>query len=156
MHVLLVTIGSAGDVNPMIGLGVSLKERGHEVTLVTGPYFEGTISRAGLQFHPLGTIERYERSTANPDLWHPYRAFPLIVKSAIVPSLRPVYDFIAEHDPAETVVVASTLCLGARLAQEKLGFATATLHLQPSIFISADAPPRYPGGSIPSWFPRPM
>ena len=36
MNITLLTIGSRGDVQPFVALGVGLKEAGHEVTLATG------------------------------------------------------------------------------------------------------------------------
>jgi|CZKI01.1.fsa_nt_gi UDP:flavonoid glycosyltransferase YjiC (YdhE family) len=35
LRILLATIGSSGDVHPVIGLGRALKARGHIVTIVT-------------------------------------------------------------------------------------------------------------------------
>jgi UDP:flavonoid glycosyltransferase YjiC (YdhE family) len=38
--ILLCTIGSAGDVNPFIGIGQKLTQRGFRVVLITSQYFE--------------------------------------------------------------------------------------------------------------------
>jgi rhamnosyltransferase subunit B len=68
--------------------------------------------------------------------------------------MRPLYEFIAQQDPAETVVAAQSLALGARLAQEKLGIPLATLHLQPSLLRTVyDMPIN--GVAFPDWLPRP-
>ena len=37
----LVTLGSTGDVHPMLALGTALKERGHRAVVLTNPVFEG-------------------------------------------------------------------------------------------------------------------
>jgi UDP:flavonoid glycosyltransferase YjiC (YdhE family) len=44
------TIGSAGDVNPFIGIGQELKKRGFRVVLITSQYFETQARSAGLEF----------------------------------------------------------------------------------------------------------
>ena len=155
MNILLPTIGSAGDVFPMIALGRTLQQRGHQVTVVTNPLHEETILHAGLRFHPLGTRAEAEALLANPDVWHPRRGFETIVRGAVLPAMRLLYDFIAVQDLSSTIVAAQTLALGARLAQEKLGVPLATIHLQPSLIRSEIDPP-INGVAVPSWLPRPL
>ena len=46
---------------------------------------------------------------------------------------REVYRQIERHADADTVVAASGIAFGARIAQERLGVPLATVHLQPSI-----------------------
>ena len=155
MNILLPTIGSAGDVHPMIGLGRTLQQRGHRVTVVTSPVHEDTVRSTGLCFAPLGTRAQAEAVLAHPDLWHPRRAFEVIGRGAILPAIRPLYEFIARQDRADTVVAAQSMALGARLAQEKLGIPLATIHLQPSLLRSVyDMPIN--GIALPSWLSRPL
>ncbi|MGH7179725.1 MAG: glycosyltransferase, partial [Tepidisphaeraceae bacterium] len=59
--------------------------------------------------------------------------------------------FVGEHP--DCVVVCSTLSLGARVAQDKLGFPMASAHLAPSAFRSVHEPPRAPGLFMPKWLP---
>ena len=56
LHVLLPTIGSAGDVHPFIGLGLALRARGHRATILTNPYFEGLIEHRGWGFCRSGRL----------------------------------------------------------------------------------------------------
>ncbi len=51
----------------------------------------------------------------------------------------------------DTVVVASCLGLGARIAQEKLGVPLVTVHLQPAVIPSRIAPPTFSGVVGPRW-----
>lgn len=62
MRVTILTIGSRGDVQPFVALGVGLREAGHEVTLATGGAFETFISEHGLRFAALdvGLLERLQ------------------------------------------------------------------------------------------------
>jgi rhamnosyltransferase subunit B len=155
MNFLLIPMGSHGDVHPFVGVGRALAARGHAVTVLTSPYFEGLIRQAGLDFVPLGTVEEFEASLNHPDLWHPTRAFYYVVRSGIIPTLRPVYEFIRErYVPGNTVVAAGTLALGARIAQEKLGVPVASVHLQPVMFRSVHQPPILGKVVIPAWSPH--
>jgi len=145
-HFLLVTIGSAGDVLPFVGLGRELRRRGHRVTLITGGYFEPLIRRNGLDFAEIISRDEYLSMIDHPDLWHPFRAPRFIMQNAVAPMIRRVYDVVTTlHEPGRTTVAASTLSLGARIAEEAHGIPTATIHLQPAVIRSIVAPPTLAG-----------
>jgi len=134
--VLLPTLGSAGDVHPFIGLGLALKARGHRATLLTNPYFQSSIEAQGLGFLAVGSLADVEGALADPDLWHARRGFQVVARRLIVPSIETVYRHIESHADADTVVAASSISLGARIAQERLGVPTASIHLQPTVIRS--------------------
>jgi len=50
MNILMITLGSRGDVQPCIALGKGLKADGHRVTLCTCSSFEDLITRHGLEY----------------------------------------------------------------------------------------------------------
>jgi rhamnosyltransferase subunit B len=136
LRILLAAIGSSGDVNPVLGLGKALKARGHRVSLATNEIFEGLVRESGLEFIELGTLKEAEAMMGDPRLWHRRRGFHCIVEGAILPNIRRLYRIIEERQGPGQVVAATTLCLGARVAQDRLGVPTATLNLQPSVFRS--------------------
>jgi sterol 3beta-glucosyltransferase len=53
MRIAIIAVGSRGDVQPHIALGVGLQAAGHDVRLVTHTVFEALIHRLGLDFFPL-------------------------------------------------------------------------------------------------------
>jgi sterol 3beta-glucosyltransferase len=62
MKVAMLTIGSRGDVQPFVALGIGLREAGHEVTVATGGAFEAFVAEHGLRFAALdvGLLERLQ------------------------------------------------------------------------------------------------
>jgi len=136
LHVLLPALGSAGDVHPMIALGITLRGRGHRATVVTNELFEDSVRSAGLEFIALGTAAEEQETIADPRLWHPVKAFQCIAERVLIPNLPRLYDIIASHADSNVVVAAPGTCLGARVAQEKLGVRLATIHLQPAMIRS--------------------
>jgi rhamnosyltransferase subunit B len=145
-HAILVAIGSAGDTNPLLGLGQRLSQRGHRVTIITSPHFTHQVAAAGLDLAPLGTAEQFDTLTKDPTLWQGARGTRRVMSFGLLEPLIPTYDAIAaRYEPGRTVVVAGTLGLGARLAHEKLGVPLVSMHLQPTVFLSAYDPPRLPG-----------
>lgn len=65
MRVLIVTAGSWGDVAPYTGLGVRLRDAGHEVTVATHALFADAVTVHGLGFHPLPVDPRAELASAD-------------------------------------------------------------------------------------------
>jgi rhamnosyltransferase subunit B len=136
LSILLPAIGSSGDVNPVIGLGKALKGRGHDVTVATNAFFTEQVAAGGLGFAELGTRQEAETLMRDPRLWHPRRGFGSIVELALLPNIARLYRLIEERRGPNLVVAATTLCLGARVAQDRLGVPTATIHMQPSVLRS--------------------
>jgi rhamnosyltransferase subunit B len=136
LKVLLPTIGSAGDVHPFLALGIALQSRGHRATILTNPLFQELIEGQGVGFLPVGTIDGARAAIADPDLWHPRKGFQVVAHRAILPAMAEVYRHIERQTDANTIVASSGIAFGARIAQERLGVPTATVHLQPSIIRS--------------------
>jgi rhamnosyltransferase subunit B len=153
--ILLMPVGSHGDVHPFVALGKTLQARGHDVTLLTSAYFEALAKKAGLPFVGIGTVEDFLACLDHPDMWHPSRSFKVIAEWGLLPWMRHSYQLVAErYQPGRTVVVSSGLGFGPRIAQEKLGVPLATIHLQPSMLYSKHAPPELaPNVALP-WYPR--
>jgi rhamnosyltransferase subunit B len=154
-EILLMPVGSHGDVHPFVALGNALQARGHDVTLLTSAYFEGLAKKAGLPFVPIGTVEDFLACLDHPDMWHPSRSFQVIAEWGLIPWMRETYRLVAErYQPGRTVVVSSGLGFGPRIAQEKLGVPLATIHLQPSMLYSKHAPPELAPTIALPWYPR--
>ncbi len=54
LRVVLATVGTRGDVQPMLALAQALAERGHVPVLAAPPNFEAWIRSLGFEFSPLG------------------------------------------------------------------------------------------------------
>jgi rhamnosyltransferase subunit B len=135
VNVLLPTLGSAGDVHPYIALGAALEARGHRATIITTPLFQAQIERQGLRYLPVGTLEQVRSAIADPDLWHLRKGFEVLAQ-VFIPAIEEIYRLIEKHADANTVVAFSTGAFGARVAQEKLGIPSASIHLQPTVIRS--------------------
>jgi UDP:flavonoid glycosyltransferase YjiC (YdhE family) len=148
MRVLIAASGSYGDIYPFIALGRELKRRGHDVRFFAASYFTPLVERSGLTAFGIGPKEAYEAAIRHPDAFHPKKGFRIIAR-ATLEYLPDSYRLMEQHiSPGETIVIGSTLVFGARLFQETRGIPTATVHLAPSVFRSAVAPPRFDESGI--------
>ena len=62
MHYLIATVGSDGDVLPLVTLGGCLRRRGHLVTLIAAFPYKHIAALNGLNFVPLSSNLEYDRS----------------------------------------------------------------------------------------------
>jgi UDP:flavonoid glycosyltransferase YjiC (YdhE family) len=153
-NILVTTLGSYGDVYPMVGLGAELRRRGHSVTLLTNPFFEALAGKHGLRFIPIGTQAQYERFAGHPDLFHPRIGARVFFSTLVVPGIRDAYPRLIERvEPARTVILSSISVLAARLAQEKESIPNVTAHIAPMMFKSAHEMPRIGFIPFPGWLP---
>lgn len=122
--------------------------------VATNGHFRSLVESVGLRFIELGKAEWYAEGIQDPELWHRTKAFKKVLEWGVLPLVRQTYEIIAaEHVPGETIVIGSSLALGVRVAQEKLGVPTVTVHLAPAIFRSLIDPPILPGLYLPKWYP---
>ncbi|MEM9411590.1 MAG: nucleotide disphospho-sugar-binding domain-containing protein [Planctomycetota bacterium] len=147
---ILSPIGSAGDVHPYIGLGVALRERGHEVEFLINGFFRDEVEKLGFASTEFTTAEEYKQLTLHPDVWHPRKGFSYLAEKlfAYAPDH---YDVIREKYQPGTIVVTSLLGIGALIAQEMHDIPVVTLTLQPAAIWSDEQPPVHPGLFGPPW-----
>jgi len=139
-HILILAVGSAGDVYPFIVIGQALRARGHAVTLVASANFQQRVEQAGLRFVSGLSQAELDVGVHDPDLWHPVKGFATIWKHMArhLPAAYAQQLALVQESPAPTIIVASTLGLTGRLLQETRGVPLVTVHLAPSCFFSAD------------------
>lgn len=139
---LLLPIGSSGDVNPFLWIGRLLHARGHAVSVVANPVFGETIRALGLRHIPFGDEAEYHALLDHPDVWHPIKGPPLVLRYAGDITAR-YFDLVAREVAGERppLVLAPATAFGARLAREKFGFPLVSVHLQPCIFLSVGDTP---------------
>lgn len=131
LHALLIPLGTPGDVQPFIDIGAALLARGHRVTLFAHEPFRARLL-PGMEFHPIGTTEDYNRLLNNRHLWQPRHAHRVFARRLVIPTMRPMVEGIRQRLGSNVVVLAQSMSLGARIAQDRFGVKTLTIHRQPS------------------------
>ena len=145
MRVLLSTYGSRGDVEPMVGLAVRLRELGVEVRMCAPPDFAELLAGAGVTLVPVWVSARALTTGAkSPAGDLPQRAADLIAAQ---------FDAVAEAAAGCEVVVATGMmpaAAGALSVAEMLGLRSVSVTFQQLTLPSPYRPPlAYPGRPLP-------
>ena len=144
MHVILVSIGTDGDIFPYVGLGARLRGRGHSVTLVASAHYEPLALAHDFAFRALVSTQENQELFDHPDFWHPMKTARLSARWG-VRFLRRQYELLSRLAQEDSVLVANPGVFAVPLVHEKFGHPWASLVLQPGIIPSAIAPPIMPG-----------
>src|ERR1041384_6674047 len=67
-NVLLITIGTGGDILPFLRIGKALKARGHAPTVLTNSQFADLVRQAALEFRTFTAAEERDRTHEEGDL----------------------------------------------------------------------------------------
>ena len=136
MKILVIAIGSRGDVNPFLVLALRLMHKGHDVVFCASENYRQLVEGQGLRFIPHSTRQEFEAVTLDPDLWHYRKALPTLIKKGLLPLLRRLYPIILQERTRDFLIVASPFAMAAKLAAEVWGIKLVQLHLAPSMFRS--------------------
>ena len=146
-HIMIITIGSRGDVVPYAGVGARLRAAGHRVTLAADRAFADEIRAAGLEFRALaGDVRAGARSEDHRD----YLKDGMFSRSG-ARMFRAAKDIAREinRDVAEVAREGDILLLhglasaGHHVAQAR-GIPSLSLLLQPNHPTSAFPPVLFP------------
>lgn len=142
--ILLVTIGTLGDVLPFLVIGRDLQRRGLNVTIATHDHYRDKAVAYGLAFEPIKDTDLLQ-FTAHEDAWHPERGVGVAVDKLLIPMLEPVFELVRRQATgADLLVLAHPHALGARVAQDLQDFRLWTLYPSAWLFQSIFARQAYP------------
>ena len=151
MHITILTIGTRGDIQPYIALGMGLHQAGYDVRLVTHAPFESMIRRYGLDFAPIASNMQahfqsqegraFLASGSNP--WRFLRGLQHQAKQQVAQTIKDCWTACQDSD----VIIASLFsCV--------IGYHIATRLKRP--FIQAYTQPFHPTTAFPNpLFPIP-
>jgi UDP:flavonoid glycosyltransferase YjiC (YdhE family) len=149
MRVLLSTIGSRGDVQPLVALASQLRAAGQEARLCVPPDFRDWIEGLGFPVTPLGPRLR----TAGASRPRPTPSSPERLRQLAEATVAEQFTTIAAAaEGCDVIVAATALQIAARSVAEALGVGYAFAAFCPAVLPSPHhCPPPLPapGGEQP-------
>lgn len=156
MRIALITLGSLGDIYPLVALGQGLHAAGHKAMLITHAPFELFVRSRGLEFYPIANDpQQMLKDEAGQD-WldagsNPlrfFRQFGRIAQSIVQQSTVDCWQGLQGAD----ALVYSTMALSIALPMaEKLGIPSCMAAMYPLAPTSDYASPYLP--MAPGWLP---
>ncbi len=120
MRVLLSTIGSRGDVQPLVALALELRALGQEVRLCVPPDFRDWIDGLGLPITPIGPELR--KLTASSPAAMPAPLSPELRRQMVEATVATQFETIAAAAQGCDVIVGATaLQIAAPSVAERMG-----------------------------------
>jgi vancomycin aglycone glucosyltransferase len=142
MRVLLTTHGSRGDVEPLVGLAVRLRELGAQVRVCAPPDFTELLARVDLPLVPVGQsiLVANHGPAASP------AELPRLAAQWIAAHFAAI---TAAAEDCDALLAAGTMQVSARSVAEKLGIPYAYAHYSPKFLPS-------PHHTPPAYYNRPL
>lgn len=154
-QVILIPIGSAGDVFPFLALGKELQQRKHHVAVMTNPIFKTNVGQAGLEFIDLGSEQELRTAGTDDRLHQSAEAWKLALRWGAIGTMRQTVSYLKDRRKrCQTLLVASPLSFGARLASEAYDIPLATVVLSPFILRSVYDAPTIKPMWLGDWMPQ--
>ena len=133
-EVILASFGTRGDLNPFLGLGQELQQRGYRVTLLSNQYYAADAKKAGLRFFSTGPAIQCANAFGQGSAFINMEEYSRVIGEQVrKPMFRLEFDFVAARfrENPEVIVILSRFDNGAYLACEKYGIRTVRLCLSP-------------------------
>jgi UDP:flavonoid glycosyltransferase YjiC (YdhE family)/ubiquinone/menaquinone biosynthesis C-methylase UbiE len=146
-RILLTTLGSLGDLHPLIAIGLELRRRGHTVGFCTSASYRPRIEVLGFGFQPLSPDLTQENASASEmvkAIMDPKTGVETLIRKFLMPHLRAMYDDLTTavtQRGGVDLFVSGELVYPARLVAEETGTTWASYITAPMSFFSAYEPP---------------
>ncbi|MEU4212451.1 glycosyltransferase [Streptomyces sp. NPDC026206] len=141
MRILIMAAGSRGDVAPYTGVGVRLREAGHQVAVAAPESFAGLVTECGLGFLGLPADQRGQAPSEDDSAAKPGGTAALLRKaSAFIRDLGQGLADAADAHAADLLLLSTTTApLGWQVAEAR-NLPSLGLYLQP-VAPTGDFPP---------------
>jgi len=136
MHVTFASLGTLGDLHPLLAVARAVQQRGGDVTIATSKGFGDYVASLGFRFCPIrpdleagfGQVSR---------LSDPGRGPGRLLCGEVFPAVRETYGDLLEACRTADLLVVGELLYVAPLVAAKSGILWANAVLSPSSFLSS-------------------
>jgi vancomycin aglycone glucosyltransferase len=140
MKILISSIGSRGDVQPILALGLALRALGHAARLCVAPNFKDWVESSGLECLPIGPDLR--KLTGGRMPLRPPKPSKAQLSQLAAHTVRTQFAVLGEAArECDLIVAGGTLQIGARSIAESLNMPYVFAAYCPSVIPSARHPP---------------
>lgn len=155
-RIVLATMGSLGDLHPMIALGLGLRQRGHSVLINSWSGYREKVESLGLEFAPLRPDVDIDDRELHARAMDARTGPEFVIKDLILPNIRAMYDDVmAATDGADILINGEIVYVGDAVAKTR-NIKWISSCLAPLTMFSSYDPNVYPQASWVFEILRPM
>jgi UDP:flavonoid glycosyltransferase YjiC (YdhE family) len=143
-RIVLSTLGSLGDLHPVMGLALGLQARGHDVVLATSEFYREKIEGAGLEFSPLRPLAAPDDAQMVRRVLDSRKGPEYLIRTLLLPHVGDMYDDMSKATAGADFLISGEVVLAAPLIAEKRRIPWAAAILAPFSFFSPHDPPVIP------------
>lgn len=144
-RVVLATMGSWGDIFPVIGLAKGLTEAGHDVRIAGSAAYDELVRGEGLEFSAIGPALGFSDYARDPKILSGrlggFVGFAHLFRRFIFPALDRYVDDLAVSIRGVDLLLAHPALVAAPIAAEHAGVRWGTISVFPGLIPTAYAPP---------------
>ena len=144
-RIVLATLGSLGDLHPVIGLALELRRRGHVATIATSEFYRNKIGALGLDFRPLRPEMMVVDGAWIRSLMEGRHGPEYLLRDVILPAARDLHTDLVAATAGADLLVASELVYPAPALAATTGLRWVSFSLAPTSLFSLCDPPLLPG-----------
>lgn len=140
--ILFVSIGTLGDINPLISFAKFLKKNNHDITIAATEYYRNPITSANINFvavapHYNPSAPDFVKKILNPFLTLYYTHKLILNEAQIEQGISDISAIIKDYD----LVIGNLFAFHAKIACLKLNVPWVSINLSPVCFFSSYDPP---------------
>ena len=143
--VVLATMGSWGDIFPVIGLAKGLTEAGHDVRIAASGAYDELVGGEGLQFSGIGPAWGFADYAGDPKILSGrlggFVGFSHLFRRFVFPALDRYVDDLAATIRGVDLLLAHPALIAAPVAAEHVGVRWGTISVFPGLIPTVYASP---------------
>jgi len=139
MRLAFASIGSLGDLHPMLAMAVAATRRGHDVVVAAAPGYAANVARAGLEFHPLRPAIP-EDSESLAYYFDMKRGPRRLLRDMIFADVAATHEDLSGASRGADLLVVAELLYTASIAAADEGIPWLNVVLAPTSLLSATDP----------------
>jgi UDP:flavonoid glycosyltransferase YjiC (YdhE family) len=143
-RIVLSTLGSLGDLHPLVGLALGLSGRGHDVVLATSGFYREKIESAGLQFRELRPLASPDDPQMLRKVLDARKGPEYLIRELLLPHLSEMYEDLLSATDGADLLISGEVVVAAPLVAEKRRLPWAAAILAPFSFFSVHDAPALP------------
>lgn len=140
MQVVMVAVGSRGDVQPLLALALKLRARGHDIVFAAQPNFSAWLTEHRFEHRAVGVDTQAFAHVIAKDIAHPIRFYRQLV-GQFENGAREQFNALPTLARQAQVIVGGSLDISGPSVAQFLGIPHVGVHFFPGGFPTRELPP---------------